>query len=98
NPRDSHVRLRFLDNIHGGMKSMKYKNIKSVVAATILTVCMVTSMTASAQSEFLNKFKEMREKFQTSKPDDQKKSLKKVEDELKKTQDPADKKLLYMAK
>lgn len=78
---------------------MLKKNNKIAVALLTVSLSVVTLLpTASAQSEFLIKFKELREKFQASKPDDQKKSLKKVEEELAKNQDPADKKLLLMAK
>lgn len=54
--------------------------------------------TALAQSDFLTKFRQYREKVQASKKDDWEKRINEIDQEINKATDPEDKKLLRMAK
>jgi soluble lytic murein transglycosylase len=53
---------------------------------------------AFAQSDFLSKFRQYREKMQKSSKEDQVKKFAEIDQEVEKTQDPEEKKLLLMAK
>ncbi len=53
---------------------------------------------AMAQSDFLSKFRQYREKFLNSKNDEREKSLSEIDQELSKTTEAEDRKLLMMAK
>jgi len=53
---------------------------------------------ALAQSDFLTKFRQYREKFQSSRKDEQDKRFAEIDQEIAKTQDAEERKLLQMAK
>lgn len=69
-----------------------------ILLIAILYSVQMMPMSAQAQSEVLAKFRQYREKFQSAKKEDQQKKLMEIDAEIAKAQDPAEKKLLLMAK
>jgi soluble lytic murein transglycosylase len=75
---------------------MKKSFSKLFIICYLLTANLPSQ--ALAQSDFLSKLRQYREKMQNAKKDDQDKRLAELDQEIAKAQDPEEKKLLLMAK
>lgn len=63
-----------------------------------IELCLGFAPQSLAQPELLTKFRQYREKFLTSKKEDQERKFQELDKEINKTQEPDEKKLLLMAK
>src|SRR5690606_14558728 len=80
------------------MTKINMKKIFLKIAVGILLLQSGFSSVAEAQSDFLTKFREYREKFQTASKSEQEKKFKEIDKEISQSQNAEDKKLLLMAK
>lgn len=76
---------------------MKNALTKLIISGLFLNTQLITAP-AFGQSDFLSKFRQYREKFQTVKKEDQDKKFAEIDLEISKNQDAEEKKLLLMAK
>ena len=85
------------------MKQSNIKNsrtnlfFKAMISCALLAGSVAPTQVL-AQSDFLSKFRQYREKMQKSSKDDQAKRFAEIDQEIAKIQDPEEKKLLLMAK
>jgi soluble lytic murein transglycosylase len=85
------------------MKHSNTKNSRTNLILAALLTCVwlggsVISTPVQAQSDFLSKFRQYREKMQKTSKDDQAKKFAEIDQEIEKTQEPEEKKLMLMAK
>lgn len=83
--------------VHMKQLNIKSSAIKWLVLGSFLSASL-TVAPATAQSGFLSKFREYREKFQGVHKDEKTKRLSEIDSEIEKAKDPEDQKLLLMAK